>query len=87
MINKENFLAILQKHRVSLASQNTYNKNHQFNCNKKCLVYLVTCDKCLKEYVGQARDEFRRQCNNHKSNEKDLQKLEHYTEEHLFNHF
>ena len=32
--------------------------NHQFDCNKKCLVYLLTCKKCFKQYVGQTIDTF-----------------------------
>ena len=26
----------------------TYKINHQFKCNEKCLVYLLTFEKCLK---------------------------------------
>ena len=33
--------------------------NHQFDCNEKCLVYLITCNKYLKQYVGQTVDMFR----------------------------
>ena len=32
--------------------------NHKFNCNHKCLVYLLTCNCCKKQYVGQAVNEF-----------------------------
>ena len=31
----------------------TYIINHKFNCNDKCLVYLLTCNCCKKQYVGQ----------------------------------
>ena len=34
--------------------------NRQFNCSKKTVVYLLTCNKCFKEYVWQTVDEFRR---------------------------
>ena len=44
---------------TSIATQNTYKINHQFNCSEKCLVYLLTCNKCFENYVGQAVDEFR----------------------------
>ena len=37
--------------------QTTYKINHKFDCNEKCLVYLITCNKCLKQYVGQDQDE------------------------------
>ena len=34
----------------------TYKINHKFDCNEKCLIYLITCKKCFKEYVGQTVD-------------------------------
>ena len=43
---------------TSTATQNTYKINHQFNCSEKCLVYLLTCNKCFKQYVGQIVDKF-----------------------------
>ena len=33
--------------------------NHKFDCNGKCLLYLITCNKCLKQYIGQTVDIFR----------------------------
>ena len=30
----------------------TFKINHKLNCNDKCLVYLLTCNVCLKQYVG-----------------------------------
>ena len=42
----------------SSVTNETYKINHQFECNKKCLVYLLTCQKCLKQYVGQTIDTF-----------------------------
>ena len=78
---------MLQKHRLSLASQNTYKINHQFNCSEKYFVYFFTCDKCLKEYVGQTIDEFRRPCNSYKSNEEELQRLKPCMQEHLSSNF
>ena len=32
--------------------QTTYKINNKFDCNEKSLVYLITCNKCLKQYVG-----------------------------------
>ena len=57
------------------ATQNTYKIIHQFNCSEKCLVYLITCNKCFKQYVGQTVDEFFQRWNicqrwnNYKSND------------------
>ena len=54
----------------STATQNTYKINHQFNSSEKCLIYLLTCNKCFKQYVGQTVDEFRRRWNNYKFNDR-----------------
>ena len=72
---------------TSTATQNTYKINHQFNCSKKCLVYLLTCNKCFKQYVAQTVHEFRRTWNNYKSNDRKFLRLESYMQEHLFSHF
>ena len=37
----------------------TYIINHRFDCNESCLVYLLTCNKCKMQYVGQTIDHFR----------------------------
>ena len=31
--------------------------NHKLNCNDKCLTYLLTCNCCVKQYVGETTDE------------------------------
>ena len=72
----------------SAVTNKIYNKiNHQFECNKKCLVYLLTCKKCLKQYVGQTIDTFRHRWNNYKSNDRKFQRSEPCMQEHLFRHF
>ena len=30
-----------------IVTQNNYKINHEFNCRDKCLVYLLTCNKCV----------------------------------------
>ena len=72
---------------TSTVTQNTYKINHQFTCSKKCLVYLLTCNKCFKQYVGQTVDEFRRRWNNYKSNDRKFQRLEPCMQENCFSHF
>ena len=47
--------------------------------------YLLTCNKCFKQYVGQTVDEFRRRWNNYKSNDRKFQRLEPCM--HLFSYF
>ena len=44
----------------------TYKINHEFNCNSKCLIYLLACKQCLKQYVGKTKDNFRFRWNSYK---------------------
>ena len=41
--------------------------NHKFDCNEKCLVHLITFNKCLNQYVGQTIDIFRSRWNKYKN--------------------
>lgn len=34
----------------------TYNIIQKFDCSAKCLIYLLTCQKCLKQYFGKTID-------------------------------
>ena len=61
--------------------------NHKFDCNEKCLVYLITCNKCLKQYVGQTVDIFRSRWNNYKDNSKKFHRGEDFVKRHLYEHF
>ena len=36
----------------------TYKINHRFDCMEKCLIYLLTCNKCRKQYLGQIVETF-----------------------------
>ena len=42
--------------------------NHKFDCIEKRLIYLLTCNKYRKQYVGQTVDTFRYRWNNYRSN-------------------
>ena len=53
---------------INLTESNTFSSsvdkkeyviNHSFNCNDKCIIYLLTCNKCKMQYVGKTVDEFR----------------------------
>ena len=33
--------------------------NHKLNCSDKCLVYLLSCNVCLKQYICQTVEESR----------------------------
>ena len=65
----------------------SYKINHQLNCDNKCLIYLLTCGVCKKQYVGQTTDKFRMRWNNYKSNSKKFNKNERCFQEHIFRHF
>lgn len=41
--------------------------NHLFNCNSKCIVYVITCRICKIHYVGQTTEGFRFRQNNYKA--------------------
>ena len=50
--------------------------NHSFPCNDKCIIYLLTCNKCKIQYVGKTVDEFRLRWNNYKDNKRNYLKKE-----------
>ena len=41
--------------------------NQRFDCNERCLVCLLTCNKCKMHYVEQTVDQFRSRWNNYKN--------------------
>ena len=60
--------------------------NHKFNCNDKCLIYLITCKQCLKQNVGQTIGIFRFRWNNYNSDEKNY-RSENDMQKQLLRHF
>ena len=43
----------------SFQTSEQYKRNHQANCNDKCLIYLLSCKVCDLQYVGSTSDKFR----------------------------
>ena len=43
----------------STVTRETYKFNHHLCCNDKCLIYLLTCKVCDKQYTGKTVDKFR----------------------------
>ena len=41
---------------TSLTTKKTYKINLSFDCNNKCLIYLLSCRSCGKQYVGNTTD-------------------------------
>ena len=64
--------------------QTNFTINHRFDCNRRCLIYLITCKGCLKEYVGQIVNEFRHRWKNYKNNARKFQRGEHCMQRHLY---
>ena len=64
-----------------------YRINHKFDCNSKCLIYLLNYKQCFKQYVRQTIDDFRFRWNNNKDNNRKYQRSETCMQEHLFRHF
>ena len=58
---------------TSFTTKKTYKINHSFDCNKKCLIYRLSCKSYRKQDVGNTTDHFRSRWNNYKS---DVRKAE-----------
>ena len=41
--------------------------NENFNCNSKCLIYLLNCKTYGKQYAGKAVDRFKSKWNNYRT--------------------
>ena len=58
-----------------------------FNCGDKCLIYLVTCQQCNKQYTGETTDLFCNRWNNYKDNVRKFGMKESCMQEHLYKNF
>ena len=72
---------------TSTATGEIFKINHKFNCDDKCLIYLLTCNQCRKQYVGQTVDSFRFRWNYYKCNCQKHAKGESVKQQHLNYHF
>ena len=72
---------------TSTITGKTFKINHKLNCNDKCLLYLLTCKVCLKQYVGQTVKEFRNRWNNYNNNGRKYQEYGTCIQQHLVEHF
>ena len=71
----------------STVTGDTFQINHELNCDDKCLIYLLKCKVCNKEYVGETTDAFRLRWKNYKDNDKKFQRNESCMQQHLCEHF
>ena len=51
------------------------------------MVYLIMCNKCLKQYVGQIVDIFRSRWNNYEDNSRKFDRGEECMQRHHYKHF
>ena len=65
----------------------TFKINHSLNCDDKCLIYLVTCKQCNKQYTGETTDLLRNRCNNYKVNARKFDRKGSCVQGHLYKHF
>ena len=63
--------------------------NHNFNCNSKCLIYLLSCKTCGKQYTGKTVDKFRSRWKNYKTDARKAASgnIESCKQQFLQNHF
>ena len=69
---------------TSTVTGESFKINHQLNCDDRCIIYLLTCKQCQKQYTGETTDDLRYRWNNYKSNSR---KKEPCMQEHLYRNF
>ena len=53
---------------TSSVTQKTYKTNHRLNCDDMCLIYFLTCKKCVKQYVVETTEMICKRWYNYKNN-------------------
>ena len=71
----------------SSVDKKEYVINHSFNCNDKCIIYFLTCNKCKMQFIAKTVDDFRLRWNNYKDNKRKYLRKEPCMQQHLFEHF
>ena len=61
--------------------------NHHLCCKDKCLIYLLTCKVCKKQYAGKTVDRFRLRWNNYKESDRKFLRGEKIKQKSLHEHF
>ena len=55
---------------TSTVTGESFKMNHHLCCNDKCLIYLLTCKVCKKQYTGKTVDRFRLRWSNYKESDR-----------------
>ena len=71
----------------STVTGETFQINHELNCDGKCLIYSLKCKVCKKQYAGETMYTFRLRWENYKDNDKKFQRNESWMQQHLYEHF
>ena len=71
----------------STVTEKTYKINRHLCCNDKCLIYLLTCKVCRKQYTGKTVDKFRSRWNNYKDLYRAFLRGEEIKQKFLHKHF
>ena len=61
--------------------------NHRLDHDDRCLVYLLSCKICGKQYVGQTKDKVRFRWNNYKACQRKAVRGEEHQQNYLHEHF
>ena len=72
---------------ISTVSGESFKINHQLNCDDICLIYLLTCKQCHKQYTGETTDDFRYRWNSYNSSSRKFDRKEPCMQEHPYKHF
>ena len=71
----------------SSVNKKKYVINHSFNGNDKCIIYLLTCNRCKMHYVDTTVNDFCLRWNNYKNNIRKYLTKEACIQQPLFEHF
>lgn len=55
-------------HFTSTANRKSFKIRQPFSCNSTNVIYLITCSKCKKQYVGKTTKPLRERINHHRTN-------------------
>ena len=72
---------------TSITTGKIFKINHKLNCDDNCLIIILTCRCCSKQYVGETTDDQRLRWNNYKSNGRKNARNKTCMQESLFEHF
>ena len=60
---------------ISTSTKQKFRIKHSFTCNSTNIIYLITCKKCRKQYVGKTTKTLRERINRHKATIRSKQKI------------